>query len=292
MDAYAAVLAQGRADPADALTRLAETLGGSSVGNGGHVYFDGFTDFTGAEAQVIRELIKKDAYVTVCLGCDDLYGDSEQFEPSRRAANMLARMDTTMDALRRLLRSLDGSWDGAREALPIPFPRLKPLKNYAFDDRKAAFTAARDACRKAVDALCAVFEAPSEKLLGELLLTAPAMKALINLTLEFDRQYALLKRRNNLLDFSDLEHFAVALLCDGESGLPTAAAAEISERYTEIMSFGALFRVSSYIFIISQRFEKQSGSGFPSKVSSRSQWSVKQSVSAPSFRDASAMRLS
>jgi len=92
MDAYAAVLAQGRADPADALTRLAETLGGSSVGNGGHVYFDGFTDFTGAEAQVIRELIKKDAYVTVCLGCDDLYGDSEQFEPSRRAANMLARM--------------------------------------------------------------------------------------------------------------------------------------------------------------------------------------------------------
>jgi len=144
-------------------------------------------------------------------------------------------MDTTMDALRRLLRSLDGSWDGAREALPIPFPRLKPLKNYAFDDRKAAFTAARDACRKAVDALCAVFEAPSEKLLGELLLTAPAMKALINLTLEFDRQYALLKRRNNLLDFSDLEHFAVALLCDGESGLPTAAAAEISERYTEIM---------------------------------------------------------
>lgn len=88
---YDAVLAQGRADPSDRLIRLAETIGQSSVGTEGPIYIDGFTDFTGAELLVIQELLKKNADLTVCLTCDGLYGDYEHFEPSRRAANTLAR---------------------------------------------------------------------------------------------------------------------------------------------------------------------------------------------------------
>jgi len=92
MDAYDAIMAQGHADPTDKLLRLAETVGQSSVGTGGHIYIDGFTDFTGAETQVITALLKKRAELTVCLTCDGIYGDSEHFEPSRRAANLLLRM--------------------------------------------------------------------------------------------------------------------------------------------------------------------------------------------------------
>ncbi len=91
LEAYDAVLAQGRADPADRLSRLAETIGRSSVGTKGPVYIDGFTDFTGSELLVIRELIKKNADLTVCLTCDGLYGGSEHFELSRKAANTLLR---------------------------------------------------------------------------------------------------------------------------------------------------------------------------------------------------------
>ncbi len=91
LDAYDAVLAQGRADPSDRLVRLAETLPESSVGTGGHIYVDGFTDFTGAELLVLRALLSKNAELTVCLGCDGLYGDDEHFEQSRLAANTLLR---------------------------------------------------------------------------------------------------------------------------------------------------------------------------------------------------------
>ncbi len=91
LDAYDAVLSQGRADPADRLLRLAETIGQSSVGTSGPVYVDGFTDFTGAELLVIKELLKKDTDLTVCLTCDELRGDYEHFEPSRRSANTLVR---------------------------------------------------------------------------------------------------------------------------------------------------------------------------------------------------------
>ncbi len=142
--------------------------------------------------------------------------------------------ETTV-ALRSFRRALDIGWDKARQELPIPFTRLKPLKNYEFEDRKIAVTSVRDACKKAMEALYDVFEAPSEKLLEELSVTAPTMRALINLTLEFDRQYSAEKRRHNLLDFSDLEHFAVKLLCNTETGEPSETALEISRRYTEIM---------------------------------------------------------
>ncbi|NCC68417.1 MAG: helicase-exonuclease AddAB subunit AddA, partial [Clostridia bacterium] len=141
----------------------------------------------------------------------------------------------TTDALRSFLRALDIGWDRASKELPIPFPRFKPLRNYDFEDRKTTVTAAREACKKAMNNLCAVFDAPSAKLLSELSATAPAMRALIRLTLTFDRLYSAEKRRYNLLDFSDLEHFAVSLLCDPESGKPTETAVEISRRYTELM---------------------------------------------------------
>ena len=141
----------------------------------------------------------------------------------------------TLDALREFIRALDLGWDKAASALPIPFPRLRPLKNYPFDERKAALISARESCKKAAEGLCTVFDSPSEKLLFELNATAPAMRALIKLTLEFDRLYSAEKRRHNLLDFSDLEHFAVKLLSDPETGEPTETALEISKRFTEIM---------------------------------------------------------
>ena len=144
-------------------------------------------------------------------------------------------LSETMDAMRHLLRALDTSWDEAYKALPIPFPNLKALKNYEFEDRKAAFTTARDGCKDAMAAMAAAFDAPSVKLMREMELTAPSMRSLLSLCLEFDKAYTAEKRSRNLLDFSDLEHLALALLRDETSGAPTETAREISKRYTEIM---------------------------------------------------------
>lgn len=91
MAAYEAVLSHGHADPADKMRRLAQDIGQSSV-VGGTIYIDGFTDFTGAETAVIDALLQRDAQLTVCLTCDSLTGDSEHFEPSRRAARLLLRL--------------------------------------------------------------------------------------------------------------------------------------------------------------------------------------------------------
>ena len=60
------------------------------------------------------------------------------------------------------------------------------------------------------------------------------MKALIELTLRFDRAYAAEKRRRAEVDFADLEHLTAQLLTN-EDGSPTELASETSQRFCEIM---------------------------------------------------------
>ena len=109
MEAYNALLAQGRIDSADRLIRLAETVADSSAAKK-KLFIDGFTDFTGAEYSVIDALADSGAEVTVCLTLDDIYGNAEHFQPSRTAARRL------------LSRASERGWETVTE-------RVEPLSS-------------------------------------------------------------------------------------------------------------------------------------------------------------------
>lgn len=68
LEAYAAALGRSAADPADVLETLA-ALVGDSLSVESRFYIDGFTDFTVLEKNVLRELIRAGADMTVCLTC-------------------------------------------------------------------------------------------------------------------------------------------------------------------------------------------------------------------------------
>ena len=89
LEAYDAVVANGHADPADRLTVLAEQIDSGNMGENDYVYVDGFIDFTFQERQVLRALLKRGVNLTVCLTLDELHGDNEIFELSRRSAREL-----------------------------------------------------------------------------------------------------------------------------------------------------------------------------------------------------------
>ena len=88
---FDAVVANGRADPADRLTMLAGRIANSSLGPGTQIYVDGFLDFTYQEQAVLAALLQKGAALTVCLTVDALDGNSELFGLSRLAALRLLR---------------------------------------------------------------------------------------------------------------------------------------------------------------------------------------------------------
>ena len=63
------------------------------------------------------------------------------------------------------------------------------------------------------------------------------MEMLVELTQEFMKRFAEAKREKNILDFTDMEHFALQILMekDGEEYHMSQAARELSEKYEEVM---------------------------------------------------------
>ena len=157
--------------------------------------------------------------------------------------------DETATALRDLRRALDGGWDAARKALPLPFPALGRLVKYDDPETADFVKERRKACKEAMEKLQKVFAASSEKLLADMAATEPAMSALLRLVLDFEKAYSRDKRRANLVDYADLEHMAAQLLTD-EDGGPTALARAVSERFDEIMvdEYQDVSRVQDAIF--------------------------------------------
>ena len=136
--------------------------------------------------------------------------------------------------LRELQRCLKLGWEKTRACLPVDFGKLTALRNSPDPELSDQLKARREQCKKSMQRLAETFADPSSELLEDLGRTAPAMRALLNLTLEFDREYARDKRSRSLADYADLEHLAAQLLTD-PSGEPTDLARQLSRRYTEIM---------------------------------------------------------
>ena len=146
------------------------------------------------------------------------------------------RFAPAAEQLRDFRRAMDGGWDAARDFAEIKFDKLGTIAGkYPDQERKGRIKAVWDGCKKACEKLRETFAQDSAALLRDLRAAAPAMNALLDLTLEFDRAYAAEKKRRGALDFSDLEHQAARLLVDRKTGVPTWVARELSQRYHEIM---------------------------------------------------------
>ena len=84
LEAYEGVVTNGRADPADRLTRLAEAIDSGGLDGSARVYVDGFIDFTRQEQAVLCAMLRQGIRLTVCLTVDDLDGENEIFEEGLR----------------------------------------------------------------------------------------------------------------------------------------------------------------------------------------------------------------
>ena len=77
-----------------------------------------------------------------------------------------------------------------------------------------------------------------DEMLSDIQAMAPAVKQLILLTMDFGRAFAERKREDGIVDFADMERFALEILLDrDESGVyPSETAKELQEYYEEILT--------------------------------------------------------
>lgn len=127
------------------------------------------------------------------------------------------------------------TWDEAFEGKISSFGTIpqarKCLDSAAKERAQLLRKRALEAIRGAQDDLYA----PSADILSDLRRTAAPIGGLLSLLEEFDKRYTEEKARRKALDFSDLEHKALALLIDPATKRPTAEAREIAAKYREVM---------------------------------------------------------
>lgn len=119
----------------------------------------------------------------------------------------------------------------------IKYDRLPSSRGYAGNTEKLErVKELRDSAKEAVKKLNRQYFFCSPDVMAEQLQrTQPMTKELVCLTLEFAEAFTLEKRRKNLVDFHDLEHFALEILVDKETKQIRKTAEEFQDTFEEIM---------------------------------------------------------
>lgn len=121
------------------------------------------------------------------------------------------------------------------------FGRLKPCRGDDYDPSlQERVKELRDEAKKTVTRLKDEwFVRSPAQYAEELSALAPRMAELAELVVSFGERYELAKREKGLLDFGDLEHYALRILRDPESApgtvRPSAAALSYRDRFREIL---------------------------------------------------------
>lgn len=89
-EAYLALMPENMCDPYMRLELMSENLEKASVFNN-TIYFDGFSDFTYQQLQIIKNLMKLGRDLTFALTCDTIYTKNEMFRIVRDTAARLIR---------------------------------------------------------------------------------------------------------------------------------------------------------------------------------------------------------
>ena len=106
------------------------------------------------------------------------------------------------------------------------------------EEKKEAVKSVRNHMKKSLESLEKQFFYMPASVIFEVTKTAePARKELIELTLKFSRRFSEKKRKQNIVDFSDMEHLALQILVEKKNGncVPTDVAKGYGEHFAEIM---------------------------------------------------------
>ncbi|MGN0131327.1 MAG: helicase-exonuclease AddAB subunit AddA [Lachnospiraceae bacterium] len=118
----------------------------------------------------------------------------------------------------------------------VSFERLPVIrKGNCNEDKKEQVKQIRDRLKKRLAALKEqyFFESP-EDMQADMQTAGTLLKPLVYLTFAFMERFAADKAKENVIDFSDMEHFALKILVD-EDGKPTDTAKQYQEYYAQIM---------------------------------------------------------
>ncbi|KOS66707.1 ATP-dependent helicase [Lysinibacillus contaminans] len=137
--------------------------------------------------------------------------------------------------------SREGSWQELYDYFgTVKWTKLKSVKkdSLANPDLQDLAKKKREAAKKIVNKMKETyFVRTPARLLEEIRLMAPAIETLVELTERFSEQFSMAKLERGIIDFSDLEHFALQILTvEVDGGLqPSPIALDFKKRFKEVL---------------------------------------------------------
>lgn len=142
--------------------------------------------------------------------------------------------------IREAIRSIRSSWQEAYEFFSVlKWPTLARVAKDSCDEELKK--KAQEKRNKAKDIVKKIqetyFARKPERLIEEIRLMAPAVETLVELTLKFGEKFKKAKLEKGIVDFSDLEHYALEILTVEEDGeiKPSPVALEFQHRFKEVL---------------------------------------------------------
>ena len=119
----------------------------------------------------------------------------------------------------------------------IKYDRLASSRGFEGDpDKLELVKSLREQAKDVVKKLCKqYFFCSPEMMIEQLERTEPMLEEVVRLTKQFAEEFAAAKRRKNLVDFHDVEHFALQILVDEETEKAKKTAEEFRDTFEEIM---------------------------------------------------------
>ena len=191
------------------------------------------SDTTGAEETPWGAYLVADlkSYLTLQIDAiDRCTAAAEKAEAMEKPAALLL---ATADQLRRLYNCK--TWDEIVANKDIQFGTLSFSKKCSDLQLVDQIKAVRNACKEGLTKRLRNFVDNSEQLLSDISDTVGAARGLVEIVRKFDSRYAKLKKNRGIVDFADLEHYALDLLLGKQRRAATAIAAEVGDQFREIM---------------------------------------------------------
>lgn len=119
----------------------------------------------------------------------------------------------------------------------IKYDRLASSRGFEGDSDKLELVKnLREQAKDVVKKLCKqYFFCSPEMMIEQLERTEPMLEEVVRLTKQFAEEFAEAKRRKNVVDFHDVEHFALQILVDEETEKAKKTAEEFRDTFEEIM---------------------------------------------------------
>ena len=119
----------------------------------------------------------------------------------------------------------------------IKYDRLASSRGFEGDpDKLELVKSLREQAKDVVKKLCRqYFFCSPEMMIEQLERTEPMLEEVVRLTKQFADEFAAAKHKKNLVDFHDVEHFALQILVDEETEKAKKTAEEFRDTFEEIM---------------------------------------------------------